>query len=123
MHQDKTVFSSFTGLSYPQLMQEELGDYQWEQFTQYLTSRGLTAQDYFFMPLHPWQWHERIATSFAADIARNDIIYLGQGQDSYLAQQSIRTFFNLSNPHKNYVKTALSILNMGFMRGLSPIAW
>ncbi|WP_038929491.1 IucA/IucC family protein, partial [Yersinia pestis] len=70
--------------------------------------------------LHPWQWHERIATSFAADIARNDIIYLGQGQDSYLAQQSIRTFFNLSNPHKNYVKTALSILNMGFMRGLSP---
>ncbi len=92
MHQDKTVFSSFTGLSYPQLMQEELGDYQWEQFTQYLTSRGLTAQDYFFMPLHPWQWHERIATSFAADIARNDIIYLGQGQDSYLAQQSIRTF-------------------------------
>ncbi len=120
VHQDKTVFSSFTGLSYPQLMQEELGDYQWEQFTQYLTSRGLTAQDYFFMPLHPWQWHERIATSFAADIARNDIIYLGQGQDSYLAQQSIRTFFNLSNPHKNYVKTALSILNMGFMRGLSP---
>ncbi len=35
-------------------------------------------------------------------------------------QQSIRTFFNLSQPKRCYVKTALSILNMGFMRGLSP---
>ncbi|WP_277185640.1 IucA/IucC family siderophore biosynthesis protein, partial [Caballeronia sp. BR00000012568055] len=32
----------------------------------------------------------------------------------------IRTFFNVSNPTKRYVKTSLSILNMGFMRGLSP---
>ncbi|WP_145563791.1 IucA/IucC family protein [Yersinia aldovae] len=120
VHKNKTVFASLTGLSYQQLMQEELGNYQTEDFLRQLTSRGLNANDYFFMPLHPWQWYERIATSFAADIARNDIVYLGQGQDSYLAQQSIRTFFNISNPQKNYVKTALSILNMGFMRGLSP---
>ena len=40
--------------------------------------------------------------------------------DQYLAQQSIRTFFNISQPAKRYVKTSLSILNMGFMRGLSP---
>ena len=37
------------------------------------------------------------------------------------AQQSIRTFFNQSEPQRRYVKTALSILNMGFMRGLSPL--
>src|SRR5690606_28383465 len=29
------------------------------------------------------------------------------------------TFFNRSAPTKHYVKTALSVLNMGFMRGLS----
>lgn len=45
---------------------------------------------------------------------------LGQGKDAYRAQQSIRTFFNTSQPDRHYVKTALSILNMGFMRGLSP---
>ena len=43
---------------------------------------------------------------------------LGEGTDQ--AQQSIRTFFNISQPAKRYVKTSLSILNMGFMRGLSP---
>lgn len=44
---------------------------------------------------------------------------LGPGDDDYLAQQSIRTFFNTTSPTKHYVKTALSVLNMGFMRGLS----
>jgi siderophore synthetase component len=38
----------------------------------------------------------------------------------YQPQQSIRTFFNRSEPSRCYVKTALSVLNMGFMRGLSP---
>jgi siderophore synthetase component len=46
-------------------------------------------------------------------------VCLGEGEDEYLAQQSIRTFFNTSHPRKHYVKTALSVLNMGFMRGLS----
>ena len=41
----------------------------------------------------------------------------GEGDDEYLAQQSIRTFFNATDPEKHYVKTALSVLNMGFMRG------
>ncbi|MEK8172278.1 IucA/IucC family protein [Streptomyces sp. M19] len=42
-----------------------------------------------------------------------------RGDDEHLAQQSIRTFFNTTDPAKHYVKTALSVLNMGFMRGLS----
>lgn len=46
-------------------------------------------------------------------------MHLGPGPDVYLAQQSIRTFFNVSEPGRHYVKTALSVLNMGFMRGLS----
>ncbi|XQF91598.1 IucA/IucC family protein (plasmid) [Pseudoalteromonas espejiana] len=46
-------------------------------------------------------------------------MYLGEGDDLYQAQQSIRTLYNCSHPHKPYLKVALSILNMGFMRGLS----
>ena len=53
-------------------------------------------------------------------VANRKIVCLGEGADQYLAQQSIRTFFNISQPAKRYVKTSLSILNMGFMRGLSP---
>ena len=72
------------------------------------------------MPVHPWQWQNKLTGIFAPDIAKRELVYLGIGDDNYQAQQSIRTFFNTSHPRKRYVKTALSILNMGFMRGLSP---
>ena len=52
-------------------------------------------------------------------MAQRRLVWLGPGDDEYLAQQSIRTFFNTTAPTKHYVKTALSVLNMGFMRGLS----
>lgn len=120
VHDSKATFASLSGLSYSQLMREELGDEQIAAFTAQLRGHGVDPARYFFMPVHPWQWHNKLLTVFAPDIANRHLIYLGRGEDHYLAQQSIRTFFNVSQPQKRYVKTALSILNMGFMRGLSP---
>src|SRR5205823_4124864 len=60
-----------------------------------------------------------LSVTFAAELARQHLVCLGHGPDEYQAQQSIRTFFNTSCPDKHYVKTALSVLNMGFLRGLS----
>lgn len=117
---DKTTFSALEGLDHDTLLKQELGE-QFSEFQKQLIAQGQTSDAFYFMPVHPWQWREKIARTFAGEIARGDIIYLGQSQDCYQVQQSIRTFFNLSAPQKCYVKTALSILNMGFMRGLSPL--
>ena len=89
-------------------------------FHNQLRALQLNPDDYLLMPAHPWQWHNILAIGFAAEIANRHIVHLGLSNDRYLAQQSIRTFFNQSQPQRRYVKTALSILNMGFMRGLSP---
>ncbi|PKH22762.1 IucA/IucC family protein [Enterobacterales bacterium CwR94] len=107
-------------LSYAQLMASELGEFQLARFKGHLHSLGLDDNDYWLMPIHPWQWQHKIAINFAGDIAAAHIVWLGEGNDCYLAQQSIRTFFNITAPHRYYVKTALSVLNMGFMRGLDP---
>lgn len=120
VHQRNAIFTSLDTLSYPQLMQEELGQETIAKFNAHLNTLGVTLTDYFFMPVHPWQWQNKLLTLFAPDIAARDIIWLGISDDQYQAQQSIRTFFNLSHANKRYVKTALSVLNMGFMRGLSP---
>ena len=48
--------------------------------------------------MHPWQWRNKVAITFAPDLARRDLVFLGEGPDDYRAQQSIRTFFNLSDP-------------------------
>jgi len=105
-------------LTYPGLLHEELGEAALAAFARTLEQRGLDPAAYVYLPVHPWQWQNRIAQLFAFELASRALVYLGPGEELYLAQQSIRTFYNVSQPGRRYVKTALSILNMGFTRGV-----
>ncbi|GAA1742634.1 IucA/IucC family protein [Aeromicrobium alkaliterrae] len=102
------------------LWAHELDDDLVAQWRELLRGLGEDPDDYLFAPAHPWQWQHKLAITFAPDVARRDIVPLGPGRDDHRAQQSIRTFLNASDPARHYVKTALSIQNMGFLRGLSP---
>jgi siderophore synthetase component len=108
VRRDRSTFSCSPDLDHDSLMRAEGAPVD-----------GVDLTAFHLLPVHPWQWWNRIAVTFAADIARGDIVCLGEGTDSYRAQQSVRTFFNTSRPDRHYVKTALSVLNMGFVRGLS----
>lgn len=119
VHRSHAVVSASEGLDYRVHLDAELGPLAGD-FTNELGLQGLDPDQYFFMPVHPWQWENKLTVTFAAEIARQRIVYLGTGTDRYQAQQSIRTFFNTTAPQRTYVKTAMSVLNMGFMRGLSP---
>ncbi|MGY3336506.1 siderophore synthetase component [Streptomyces filamentosus] len=118
-HRDRAAFTAGADIEYDAFIRAELGDAAVDRFAGILAARGLDLADYLLMPVHPWQWWNKLSVTFAAEVARERLVYLGEGEDAYLAQQSIRTFFNTSDPSKHYVKTALSVLNMGFMRGLS----
>jgi len=118
-HRSRAAFTAGAGIEYESFVRGELGDGTVERFHGVLRGQGLDPADYLFIPVHPWQWWNKLTVTFAAEVARKHLVLLGEGDDEYLAQQSIRTFFNRSAPHKHYVKTALSVLNMGFMRGLS----
>jgi siderophore synthetase component len=118
-HRSRAAFTAGVGIDYETFVREELGEETVERFHRQLTGQGLDPADYLLIPVHPWQWWNKLTVTFAAEVARRHLVCLGEGDDEYLAQQSIRTFFNTSNPAKHYVKTALSVLNMGFMRGLS----
>ncbi|MCF3964376.1 IucA/IucC family protein, partial [Streptomyces fuscigenes] len=118
-HRDHATFTASAGLDHETLMREELGDSQRDRFAAALREMGLDPGDYLLLPVHPWQWWNKLSVTFAAEVAERRLVLLGEGDDRYLAQQSIRTFFNTSRPGRHYVKTALSVLNMGFMRGLS----
>ncbi|MBL1080512.1 IucA/IucC family siderophore biosynthesis protein [Streptomyces actinomycinicus] len=118
-HRSRAAFTAGAGIEYESFLRDELGEPTVNRFRAVLTGRGLDPADYLFIPVHPWQWWNKLSVTFAAEVARGHLVCLGEGDDEYLAQQSIRTFFNTSNPHRHYVKTALSVINMGFMRGLS----
>ncbi|QEU85875.1 IucA/IucC family protein [Streptomyces viridosporus] len=118
-HRSRAVFTAGAGVEYESFLRDELGGETVERFHGVLREQGLDPADYLLVPVHPWQWWNKLSVTFAAEVARRHLVCLGEGDDAYLAQQSIRTFFNTTHPEKHYVKTALSVLNMGFMRGLS----
>lgn len=118
-HRSRAAFTAGVGIEYESFLRDELGKETVDRFHGTLRDQGLDPADYLFIPVHPWQWWNKLTVTFAAEIARKHLVCLGEGDDEYLAQQSIRTFFNKSAPEKHYVKTALSVINMGFMRGLS----
>ncbi|MGW4141487.1 IucA/IucC family protein [Streptomyces mirabilis] len=118
-HRSRAAFTAGVGIEYESFVRAELGAGTVERFAATLTEQGLDPADYLLIPVHPWQWWNKLSVTFAAEVAQRHLVCLGEGDDEYLAQQSIRTFFNTTNPEKHYVKTALSVLNMGFMRGLS----
>lgn len=117
-HKSRTRYAGMEDLSYQTLLHQELDGQTIARFNAVIEARGEDPDEYLFIPIHPWQWFNKLATTFATEIASNRLICLGYSPDQYLAQQSVRTLFNNSAPHKRYVKSALSILNMGFMRGL-----
>ncbi|GAA2940721.1 MULTISPECIES: IucA/IucC family protein [Streptomyces] len=118
-HRSRAAFTAGVGIEYESFLREELGEETVERFRGVLRDQGKDPEDFLFIPVHPWQWWNKLTVTFAAEVARGHLVCLGEGGDEYLAQQSIRTFFNRTSPEKHYVKTALSVINMGFMRGLS----
>ncbi|CAM5744168.1 putative Rhizobactin siderophore biosynthesis protein RhbF [Streptomyces afghaniensis 772] [Streptomyces afghaniensis] len=118
-HRSRAAFTAGVGIEYESFLREELGAETVERFHGVLRDQDLDPADYLLIPVHPWQWWNKLTVTFAAEVARKHLVCLGEGDDEYLAQQSIRTFFNRTSPEKHYVKTALSVINMGFMRGLS----
>ncbi|MFC5217257.1 IucA/IucC family protein [Streptomyces coerulescens] len=118
-HRSRAAFTAGVGIEYETFVRDELGTETVERFHAVLREQELDPADYLLIPVHPWQWWNKLTVTFAAEVARRHLVCLGEGDDEYLAQQSIRTFFNTTSPEKYYVKTALSVINMGFMRGLS----
>jgi siderophore synthetase component len=117
---DLARYQALPGLSARRLYTEELSPAARVRFGAELIRRGCNPARYWWLPIHPWQWDEAIQLLYGAEIAASRVVYLGEGDDSYLAQQPIRTFGNITVPHRRDVKLPLSILNTAAWHGLPP---
>jgi siderophore synthetase component len=117
-HRDLAEYHAVSGLDAKRLYATELDEPIRDAFTARLRDKGLDPADYHWLPVHPWQWDEAVLTLFTGQVANQLIVPLGTGRDSYVAQQSIRTFSNITAPYRHHVKLPLSILNTLVWRGL-----
>jgi len=98
---------------------QQLNAQDLSQFQQYLTKQAVEADQYIWIPVHPWQWENHLIAIFAEEIAEQKIIYLGHSHDRYLAQQSLRTVTNLQHPEKPYIKLSMNLTNTSSSRVLA----
>jgi siderophore synthetase component len=98
-------------LDYAAFMKQELGEAILGRFTAALIASGKDPDDYWFVAVHPWQWREVIVKEFYRQMAEGRIIALGEGEDVYRPQQSIRTLANHSSRQKSYIKLPMNITN------------
>jgi siderophore synthetase component len=117
VRRENATFVTTTGIDHDTLVRGELGDH-YDRFRDRLASQGLDPDDYYFLPVHDWQWENSVVPLFPDDIAADDIVPLGDGPDEYLPQQSVRTFVNVDHDEKHHVKVPMRILNTLVWRGL-----
>ena len=96
-HKNHADFVASNDLDYQTLIEQELDLALRQNFDRQLTEQGLNAADYILIPVHPWQWQNKLVHIFASELAHKRLVCLGYGNDHYLAQQSIRTFYNISS--------------------------
>ena len=112
-----STFSACNGIDEQHFIQEELSS-DYNDFIKTLTQKGLRPDDYRLMPIHDWQWDNKLVCMFSNEIGQQRIVWLGKTSDRYLPMQSIRTMGNITSPEKHYVKLPMSILNTAVYRGL-----
>ncbi|ALS22822.1 siderophore biosynthesis protein [Paenibacillus naphthalenovorans] len=115
----QSLISLSEGTDYNSFIQHELGKPAYEAFVSLLNEKGLDAGDYWFMPVHPWQWEHMILPYFHRQLSEKKIVRLGNGSDEYRPQQSIRSWANHSHKEKAYMKLALNITNTSTKRILA----
>ncbi|WP_416147647.1 IucA/IucC family protein [Salipaludibacillus sp. HK11] len=120
LNKDYAKVSTSDEDEYTAFIQKELESVTYARFEKKLKKQGGNPADYVFLPIHPWQWREKVLMLFFEQMRAGQIILLGEGEDNYRPQQSIRTLANQTFPQKAYVKLSLSITNTSSSRVLLP---
>jgi 2-[(L-alanin-3-ylcarbamoyl)methyl]-3-(2-aminoethylcarbamoyl)-2-hydroxypropanoate synthase len=110
---DEVQLTAAPGLDAGAFLRTELGD----AFDRFGHAVG---GEHVAVPVHPWQWRERLASRLAGPIADGRVSVLGEADDDYRPQQSIRTLANASHPERASLKLALSIVTTSTARTLAP---
>jgi len=109
-----------SSVSEADFVREQLGAATLEHFEATIGAAGEDPAHFTLVPVHPWQWQEKVARAFADQLARRDLLVLGDDPHAFRAQQSIRTLACTDAPQRPYLKLALSIVNTSTSRVLAP---
>lgn len=105
-------------LDWDTLYHSALSDRDLASFHCDLNALGLNPDHFLLLPVHPWQWDHKLSLLFVAELAKQEMVYLGVCGDHFLPQLSLRTLTNVSRPAQYDIKLPLTIMNTSCYRGI-----
>lgn len=117
VRRDKFIWSHDDECKMSSLLASSMNDEELIRFNQHWQSLRLD-HSWLPLPVHPWQWQQKIAIHFLPQLSRGEIVELGEFGDSYLAQQSLRTLTNISRISPFDIKLPLTVYNTSCYRGI-----
>ncbi|NED94873.1 IucA/IucC family siderophore biosynthesis protein [Phytoactinopolyspora alkaliphila] len=106
------------GLDHHTVVREQVGDGEFDRLRAHAHLAGLDPDRCVYLPVHPWQWTNRILPLHASELARGSLVHLGEAAPRYRPQLAIRTLTDIDQPARRYLKLPLSVLNTSVYRGL-----
>lgn len=106
------------GQLFEEVVSADLSDGEVNFFQKLCNDNHVDYHSYYIIPVHPWQWENKIRFFYQKDISCKNIIFLGRAGDCYKPHISIRTFSNCSNRQLCDIKLPISILNTSCVRGI-----
>jgi len=67
-HRSRAAFTAGAGLDHDSFLRQELGEETVARFRGVLRGQGLDPDDYLFLPVHPWQWRNKLTVTSAAKV-------------------------------------------------------
>lgn len=107
------------GLDYDTFLANQLGQTEYERLLGHIEQQGHAASGYRLLPAHPWHWEHCLRLHYADWLSDARLLYLGTGEGSWLAQQSVRSLSPLDGQERCHVKLPLAIANTSADRILS----
>lgn len=107
------------GMDYAAFLTAETGATQLDTLRDQIERQGRDPGAYLLLPAHPWQWEHCVCLHYADWLADGRLLYLGEGEQSFLAQQSVRSLSPLDNARGHHIKLPLAIANSSADRILS----
>ncbi|WP_296206761.1 IucA/IucC family protein [Psychrobacter sp. UBA3480] len=121
------VSNTTTGIDINEWVKDYVGTSEFDalnaKLIEVLAIANETANDYYLIPAHPWQWQNTLIQALQPLIATQEVVYLGSAGHQYRAQQSIRSLTMLGNNDtvndKAYLKLSMHLINTSSTRILA----
>ncbi|MCZ4293538.1 IucA/IucC family protein [Vibrio sinaloensis] len=105
-------------VSWQDLLNDSISESERRTMDSIVTSYGVDIADYHYLPVHPWQWNQKLSLLFVRELSEKKLIYIGEFGDQFLPQLSLRTLSNVTRPNSYDIKLPLTIMNTSCYRGI-----